>query len=94
MQNSKVLSVTLPAPMLRQAQKLARLENRTMSELVREALRHYQRERQWESIAAYGRLSAAKAGVRNEDDVVRAIHEFRQEQRRPPRKSTRPKRTA
>jgi len=63
--------------MLEEAQELARRENRTMSELVREALRHYQRQRRWDGITEFGRASAEAAGVRNEQDVVRAIHEFR-----------------
>ena len=44
MRTTKVLSITLPAPMLKEARELAKQENRTMSELVREALRRYQRE--------------------------------------------------
>lgn len=81
MRTTKVLSVTLPEPMLADMQALAKKENRTMSELVREALRRYQRERYWEEVSAYGRASADAAGVHNEEDVVRAIQEFRREQR-------------
>ena len=81
MRSTKVLSVTLPAPMLEEAKKLARRENRTMSELIREALRHYQRLKRWEDITAFGRASAENAGVKDERDVVRAIHEFRHEKR-------------
>jgi CopG family transcriptional regulator / antitoxin EndoAI len=94
MRNAKVLSITLPSPMLQAAKKLARLENRTMSELVREALRHYQRQKRWDSIAAFGQVSAEKIGVRNEEDVVQAIHDFRREKRLPQSKSKGSKRTA
>jgi len=38
----------MPPPLFEAAQALAKQENRTMSELVREALRHYQRERVFE----------------------------------------------
>ncbi len=81
MRTTKVLSITLPAPMLKEARELAKQENRTMSELVREALRRYQREKYWEEVNTLGRASAAAAGVHNEDDVVRVIHEYRQELR-------------
>src|ERR1700690_3118713 len=94
MRNTKVLSITLPSPMLQAAKKLARQENRTMSELVREALRHYQRQKRWDSIAAFGQVSAEKIGVRNEEDVVRAIHDFRREKRLPQSKPKGSKRTA
>ncbi|MGB6973802.1 MAG: ribbon-helix-helix protein, CopG family [Terracidiphilus sp.] len=81
MRNSKVVSVTLPPPLLAQARALAKEENRTMSELVREALRRYQRERAWDEIRAVGRAAAERAAVRSEDDVVRVIHELRREDR-------------
>jgi predicted transcriptional regulator len=45
MRTTKVVSITLPPALFEQAQALAKAENRTMSELMREALRRYQRER-------------------------------------------------
>ena len=42
MRNTKVYSITMPPEMAKQVERLARKENRTMSELVREALRRYQ----------------------------------------------------
>ena len=42
MRSSKVYSITMPPDMARQAEALAKKENRTMSELMREALRQYQ----------------------------------------------------
>ena len=42
MRTTKVLSVSLPPEMLSRAEQLARDEDRTMSELVREALRSYE----------------------------------------------------
>ncbi len=94
MRNAKVLSITLPSPMLQEAKKLARQENRTMSELVREALRQYQRQKRWESVTAFGEVSAEKVGVRNPEDVVQAIHDFRREKRLSQSKPKGSKRTA
>jgi predicted transcriptional regulator len=74
---TKTLSVTLPPEMLARAEELAKKENRTMSELVREALRQYERQRWWDEMNAYGRKTAEAAGVRTEDDVVDAIHAVR-----------------
>jgi Arc/MetJ-type ribon-helix-helix transcriptional regulator len=42
MRTTKVYSITMPPEMARQAERLAKKENRTMSELMREALRRYQ----------------------------------------------------
>ena len=88
MRTSQVISITLPPEMLSRAMALAEKENRTMSELVREALRHYERHRWWEETNAYGRARAAALGIR-EEDVDRLIHGYRQGKRarrkRPPR---------
>jgi len=42
MRTTAPLSITLPPDMLKRAKKLAGKENRTMSELIREALRRYE----------------------------------------------------
>jgi predicted transcriptional regulator len=63
--------------MLARAETIARKENRTMSELIREALRHYERRQWWDETNAYGRRTAVDAGVRTEDDLVKAVHEVR-----------------
>ena len=80
MRNAKVLSISLPAEMLKDAERMAAQENRTMSELVREALRVYQRERQaWQDVFSHGEANAKKVGVKNDEDVVRIVRESRQQ---------------
>ena len=70
MRKTKVYSISMPPEMAKQAEKLAKKENRTMSELFREALRRYQQqEEQRPSSAALEQLSTA-------------IELFRQEARR------------
>ena len=44
MRNTKVYSITMPPEMGKQAERLAKRESRTMSELMREAFRRYQIE--------------------------------------------------
>ena len=46
MRTSRTLSVSMPPAQLKQVERLARKENRTLSELVREALRQYQQTRE------------------------------------------------
>lgn len=77
MRTTKTLSITLPPEMLTRAAKLAKKENRTMSELVREALRQYERKNWWDEMNSYGRGSAEAAGVRTEEDVVGVIRSAR-----------------
>ncbi|MGH7812812.1 MAG: ribbon-helix-helix protein, CopG family [Candidatus Binataceae bacterium] len=80
MRESKVLSITLPPAMLAQAARLAKKEHRTMSELVREALRRYQREREWDRINAYGAAKARSLGIAD-GDVAEIVRQFRKERR-------------
>ena len=42
MRSTRVYSITMPPDLARKAERLAKKENRTMSELMREALRNYQ----------------------------------------------------
>jgi predicted transcriptional regulator len=76
MRSTRTLSVTLPPEMLKRAQSIAKRESRTMSELVREALRHYDRQTWWDEVNAYGRQRARDHGV-NEGDVERLVQETR-----------------
>ncbi|HEV2487008.1 MAG TPA: ribbon-helix-helix domain-containing protein [Terracidiphilus sp.] len=81
MRTTKVVSITLPPPLLEQAQALARQENRTMSELMREALRQYQRERPAEKTRTHMETIANETPVRTEDEVVPVIQEYRSEKK-------------
>jgi metal-responsive CopG/Arc/MetJ family transcriptional regulator len=74
------ISITFPPEMLKRAKKLASKESRTMSELMREAFREYERKRRWDEINAYGRSKAAELGI-IEEDIPRIVKEWRKEQR-------------
>src|SRR5712691_12967601 len=76
MRSTRTLSVTLPPEMLKRAQSIAKRESRTMSELVREALRRYDRRAWWDEVNAYGRQRAEERGLR-EQDVDQLIRESR-----------------
>ena len=66
--------------MLAKAERLAKKEHRTMSELIREALRRYEREREWNRLNEYGRSRASALGI-SERDVVGIVKAYRKEQR-------------
>jgi benzoyl-CoA reductase/2-hydroxyglutaryl-CoA dehydratase subunit BcrC/BadD/HgdB len=66
--------------MFTEAEALAKEENRTMSELVREALRAYKREREaWGQLMRYGQ--SRPRAVRTEEQAVGAVREVRQARR-------------
>jgi CopG family transcriptional regulator / antitoxin EndoAI len=78
MRTTKTVSVTLPPEMLARAEQLAKKENRTMSELVREALRQYERKGWWDEMNAYGLAKANERGL-TEADVMPAVREVRKQ---------------
>ena len=54
--NTKTITFSLPPEMAQQVQDVMREEGRTMSELIREALRNYMEEREWLTTIRYERL--------------------------------------
>ena len=77
---TKLISISIMPDFLREVEKVAKEENRTKSELVREALRRYIEDREWEKLTRYARIKSAEAGIRTEDDIQRVVDEFRGEQ--------------
>lgn len=88
MRTTKTLSITLPPEMLAAAEEMARREHRTMSELVREALRAYERNNWWAQANAYGKAKALERGL-TENDVEQQVAHVRRERRT--RKAAEPK---
>jgi CopG family transcriptional regulator / antitoxin EndoAI len=80
MRTSKIISISMPEAQVKAAEQLAKAENRTMSELMREALRRYQQERRDQIIEKYRRRSRERGLTEN--DVVRIIKDFRTEGRK------------
>lgn len=83
-----VFSISIPEAQFKAAEQMAKAENRTMSELVREALRHYENERRQETIVKY-RKRAEERGL-TEADIVRIIREERAGERGRKSKPSRP----
>lgn len=81
MRTTKAISITLPEPMLNSARSRAKKENRTMSELVREALRRYEASQWLSELQTYGKERAAASGI-SEQEVDRVIHQARTERKK------------
>ncbi len=78
MRTTKVTSLSLPPKLLREAERLARREGRTKSELLREALRRYMADSRWRDLQEFGRVQTHRLGL-NESDVEPLIAEYRTE---------------
>jgi len=77
---TKLISFSIMPDFLREVEKVAKEENRTKSELIREALRRYMEDREWEKLTRYARIKSAATGIKTEEDIQRVVDEFRGEQ--------------
>ncbi len=67
MRRTATLTISLPAGLAAEVDRLARQEGRTRSELFREALRQYgERHRRWEQLFAYGEARASSRHLTDE----------------------------
>lgn len=74
---SKVINISIPEELLDAADRAAKAESRSRSELIREALRRYLDDAQWRRWQREAGRLAEAAGIRTEEDVVRAVHDLR-----------------
>lgn len=80
MRLTKLISFSIMPDFLREVERAAKEENRTKSELIREALRRYLEDREWEKLTRYARIKAVETGIRTEEDIQRVVDEYRGEQ--------------
>lgn len=77
MRTTKTWTISLPPKLVQEAERGAKEENRTKSELVREALRFYLEEQRWRKLQRKTALQAQALGIRTEEDVDRLVHAVR-----------------
>ncbi len=70
-------SISLPPEMAEKVREFMEKEERTRSELFREALRRYFEEQEWKELAKYGRMKARERGISEAqvEDIVNASRE-------------------
>jgi len=73
MRTTQTWTVSLPPNLVREAERTAKEEDRTKSELVREALRMYIEERHWRKLQRETAIRAQALGLQGEEDVVRLV---------------------
>ena len=77
---ARTIGFSVPPETADEVERIAVAEGRTKSELFREMLRVYKRDRElavFEDLAAYGRERARVRAIGSEADVERLIHEAR-----------------
>ena len=78
MRKTKLITISIFPELLEKLNRIAKEESRTRSELLREAMRRYIEEREYQAIIRYAREKAEKTGVKTEEDVYRLVGESRQ----------------
>ncbi len=71
-------NLSLPDGLQAEIEKVARAQERTVNEVLAEAVDRYIREKQWQSLKSYGRQKARERGIKD-SDVLRLIGESRRE---------------
>jgi len=65
----KIINISVPAVMEQQIERTAEEENKTVSELLREAFRVYQFRKDWAKIRRWGDEIAKRMGIESYDDI-------------------------
>lgn len=79
LRTTKLITISVLPDFLKKADQIAKEENRSRSELFREALRRYIAERELRRMQRYGMKKAKELGLK-EEDVQRLVDEYRAEQ--------------
>lgn len=69
---TRVLNISLPPEMYADIEEVAQAENRTKSELMREAFRHYQFVRRWRLLREWGAETAVQLDL-DSDEALEAF---------------------
>jgi metal-responsive CopG/Arc/MetJ family transcriptional regulator len=73
--STKILNISLSKELYEKIEDVALQENRTKSELVREAFRQYSANRNWSRIRQWGDETARKLQIKDEQDIDKILHE-------------------
>jgi len=80
---TKIVNFSLPPEIYKQVEELARQRETSRSQVLREALKQYvASERRWQQLRKWGEETTKRLGIKDEDDVERIIHEYREEKSR------------
>lgn len=71
-------NLSLPDMLQAEIEKVARAQDRTVNEVLADAVDRYIREKQWQSLKSYGRQKARERGIKDAD-VLRLIAESRRD---------------
>lgn len=71
MATRQIINISMPPKMAQDIKKQAVAENRSVSELLKEAYRQYKLDQEWLKIRRWGERVAQKFNLKTEEDVER-----------------------
>lgn len=75
---TQTFNIVLPKELIKKVDQLAQKEYRNRSELIREALRAYLKDKaEWEQIFQAGKRAMEAMGIKSEKEVDEIVYEFR-----------------
>jgi metal-responsive CopG/Arc/MetJ family transcriptional regulator len=74
----QTLNISLPKDLVIKADLVAQKEYRSRSELIKEALMRYLKDKGvWDELFAYGKKIGKKMGIKSEEDVYEIVSKYR-----------------
>jgi metal-responsive CopG/Arc/MetJ family transcriptional regulator len=81
MKKTKAISITLPYKLAEELENESKVEDKTVSFIVSEAVRVHLNREKWEKLREDFSEHARKMGIVTEEDIDRIIHEYRDEEK-------------
>lgn len=66
-----IINISVPKALAKQIEYMAKEENKTKSELLREAFRVYKSSKEWARIRMLGEQTSRRMGIESYDDIER-----------------------
>lgn len=77
MRTTKPITISLPADILRETERIAKEEVRTRTDVIRDALNQYVASRRWRRLRQWGAQTAERLGLKTEEDLQRVLDRVR-----------------
>lgn len=78
MSRASISSISLPAQLAREVERVAKEEHRTKSGFIQEAVRYYLESRRWKKLQRKISKRAREAGIASEDDIEALVDSVRE----------------
>lgn len=75
LRNTAVVSISLSPEILAILERLTRETAKTRSDVVRDLIVSYARDKSWEQIFAWGRQTKQKFKIKSEEDILKIIND-------------------